>query len=540
MRALYLRGFLTALSFSLLLLGGLNQDSFAQGKGGGKGGGGGRPDGPPGQQQRGGPPQQRQQPQPQMRQMPQPQARQMPQMRPQPQPQMRQMPQMRQQPVFRQPAPQQAYRQSPGQMRQQERQVFQQRGPVWRQQQPQIVRQQPQIYRQQAPQRIFRENPGQMRKQQQQQVRQAYTPPVPVYQERGNRGQGRIKQEQRVYSAPEQRQYPLTPGWVPPGQIRSAEVHERNAIRQAAKEQERIYRQGQVYQQPYYQPYSPAPVYTYPQQYYSYDPYSYSTVVPYIQPAYVDPYVYTGGGYLSYSPLYVPNAIAYAPYSTYSYYPDYYSYGSPYYGYYDDNRFDWKSMLVRSIIGFALGAFTDNDYVNNPFAYNPYNSSGYGYGYPSSMYSTASYSPYGGYYPSFIEEPVYIQPVYDIGGYQEPLVNLLPVQDLFGPTYGGYSGATLREVLAQGYEQGYQAGWYARENQLRDNYYSSYLDSGYAYDDDYYDPYAYSIGENRRCFSEGYALGYQDALNSRENYLVGYGRDTDLLSLLLSNVIGVV
>jgi len=47
-----------------------------------------------------------------------------------------------------------------------------------------------------------------------------------------------------------------------------------------------------------------------------------------------------------------------------------------------------------------------------------------------------------------------------------------------------------------------------------------------------------AIGENRRCFSEGYALGYQDALSGRQQYFANYTGDTDLVSLLLSNVIG--
>jgi hypothetical protein len=184
-------------------------------------------------------------------------------------------------------------------------------------------------------------------------------------------------------------------------------------------------------------------------------------------------------------------------------------------------------MLVRTLIGFVLGN-NDNDYYGSQ-AYDPY----YGYG---SSYANYGYSPsYNDYYPSYYSRrSVYVQPVYDYSGYDMPLVDVLPMQDLFGPSYGGYSSDTLREVLAQGYEQGYQAGWYARDNQLRENY----LSNGYRVEDDYYDPYSYSIGENRRCFSEGYTIGYQDALNGRHDYISQYSGGTDLLSLLLSNVIG--
>jgi hypothetical protein len=126
--------------------------------------------------------------------------------------------------------------------------------------------------------------------------------------------------------------------------------------------------------------------------------------------------------------------------------------------------------------------------------------------------------------------------MYSYAGYDMPLVDVIPMNDMFGPGYGGYSSVTYREVLTQGYEQGFQAGWYARENQLQNQWY----ESGYTLNSDYVDPYAYSIGENRRCFSEGYSLGYQDALAGRQDYYSNYSGDTDLVSLLLSNVIGAV
>ena len=506
MKIRYLRAFISALTLCLLLIGGLNQDTFGQGKGKG----GGNPHGgPPGQQKHGGGgdqggrgngggwQQQRQQPQPQ----------------PQAQPQQ----------AFRQPE----FRTPPGQARKQERVFQQQPAPqqVWRQQAPR------QVWRQQeysAPQ-AYRMPPGQAKKQQQ----QAYIP-APVYQDRG-KGNGRGKW-QRENVAP-----PWSGGWVPPGQIRSAEVHERNAIRKAEKEAAKAY--GRQYTQPYYAPYVPSPTYRYDQYggsygytqpYYSqrysqpyYSAPSYQAYEYYI-PQYVEPYRYSGGGYLNYSPLYVPNTYIYEPYTAYATYPNYYGYSSPYYGY-NNGGFDWKSMLVRTLIGFVLGNGDNDYYGQGPYA--PYYAN-------APAYSGYGYSPsYGGYYPtSYSMRTSYVQPVYDYSGYDVPLVNTMPMQDLFGPSYGGYSSGTLREVLAQGYEQGYQAGWYARENQLRDHY----LANGYRAEDDYYDPYSYSIGENRRCFSEGYAIGYQDALNGRNETISQYTGGTDLLSLLLSNVIGTV
>jgi hypothetical protein len=499
MRTDYLRGFITAIAFGLLFTVGLNQDTYGQGKGHG----GGNPHGgPPGQQQRGGGPppgrgggngggmQQRQQPQQVYRQQPQPQQ------------------------VFRQ----QQYRMPPGQARRQER-VYQQPAPrqVWRQPQ--------QVWRQQERQQAFRMPPGQARKQE----RQAYVQ-GPVFQSPG-RGNGRGRQQRENVAPPW-----VNGGFVPPGQIRSAEVHERNAIRKAERQQQEFYRRYQrdygrgyrEYQGPYYAPYVPAPVYQYNQPYdyqqYSYVQPYYPSYLYYSSPAYFEPYQDYGGGYLVNSPLYVPNTFLYEPYTAYSYYPDYYGYAQPYYGYDNGYGFDWKSILVRTLIGFVLGNENNDYYGLQP--YDPY------YGYAPAVYDSG-YG-YGGYYPASYAETVYVQPYYDYSGYQAPLVNYLPMQDLFGPSYGGYSSDTLREVLAQGYEQGYQAGWYARENQLRNDY----LDRDYVINDDYIDPYSYSIGENRRCFTEGYNIGYQDALNGRHDYISQYSGNTDLVSLLLSNVIG--
>ena len=190
----YLRAFVWAMTFCLLLIGGLNQDTFGQGKGKG----GGNPHGgPPGQEKHGGG-------------GGQPNGRgnggwQEQRQRPQPQPQQ----------VFRQ----QENRMPPGQARKQER-VYQQPAPqqVWRQQAPQQV-----WHQQQQQQQAYRMPPGQAKKQQQ----QAYNP-APVYQDRGRgNGRGRWQRENVVP--------PWFGGRIPPGQIRSAEVHERNALRKAEK-----------------------------------------------------------------------------------------------------------------------------------------------------------------------------------------------------------------------------------------------------------------------------------------------------------------
>ena len=511
MRINYLRGSVITFAIGLLLAVGLNSDIYGQGKGHG----GGNPHGgPPGQQrQQGGPPPGRGGGQPQQRQQPQQQPQQV-------------FRQQAPQQVFRQQAPQQVYRMPPGQARRQER-VYQQPAPQ-------------QLRRQQAPQQVWREqrsqayrmSPGQAKKQE----RQAYNVPAPVYQNPG-RGNGRGRQGRENVAPPF-----ANGGFVPPGQIRSAEVHQRNAERKADQQQQRFYREfqrqdqrayrnGGQYQQPYYAPYVPAPTYQYSQPYDYQQQYGYtqpySTYQYYSSPSYIEPYQYSGyGGYLVNSPLYVPNTFLYEPYTAYSNYSDYLPYSEPYYGY-GGGGTDWKSMLMRTLIGFVLGNQSNDYYGLQP--YDPY------YGYAPAFYGDNGYSQYGGYYqPSSYSQTVYVQPVYDYSGYQEPLVNFLPMQDLLGPSYGGYASDTLREVLAQGYEQGYQAGYYARDNQLSNDY----LRSDYVVNDDYMDPYSYSIGENRRCFSEGYNIGYQDALYGRQDYISQYSGNTDLLSLLLSNVIG--
>ena len=91
------------------------------------------------------------------------------------------------------------------------------------------------------------------------------------------------------------------------------------------------------------------------------------------------------GGYIVNSPLYVPNTFLYEPYTAYSNYPDYYGYSQPYYGYATDRRggFNWKSMLMRTLIGFVLGNQNNDYYGMQP--YDPY------YGYAPAGYSRYGY-----------------------------------------------------------------------------------------------------------------------------------------------------
>jgi hypothetical protein len=434
----------------------------------------------------------------------------------------------------------------------------QQRG--WQRQQmpaPQVFRPAPQqrVERQQMPQQIYRQPERQIFHQQQQIYRQPapqiYAPMIDRgrgRQDRGNGGGGwgRQRQEDRraaIQNAPPMRQIPWSPGWVPPGQIRSAEVHQRNAERKAERDLERSYgeqfRNGQqYYSQPYYsQPYYQQPYYSQPyygNQYNGYQSYGWAPVYPYASPTiieqYYDPYSYYGGGLLSYSPIYLPNTYAYEPYSAY----DLYGYNylpDNYYGY-TPLGLSWKSMLLRTLVGFLLGNNGSNYYGMQPYdTYYAYSPDVYGYG-DYSQYANF----YPGYYPTgnFDRSPYYSYSSYS-SPYDDELINTIPIDQLMGPSYCGYSSGLLREVLAQGYEQGYYAAQYRQDAADR----RRYLERIYSIDNGYYDPYSTSISENRRVFAEGYAMGYRDAMANRRDRLSSYTRNTDLFSLLMSNVVGI-
>jgi len=449
------------------------------------------------------------------------------------------------------------------------------RGGGWQRQEQR--QQMPQIFRQAPPQRVERrEMPQQVYRQPAPQV---YAPMMQPGRGngRGNGrdkgwegGNGRQRQEERRASIPQgppQRQIPWSPGWVPPGQIRSAEVHQRNAERKAERENDRAFRDQYrnnaqpYYQQPYYQrqqPYYQQPYYQQQQPYYSgrgssygggyqgyqpyqsyqqyqpYQSYGFAPVYPYASPTiveqYYDPNSYYGGGLLTYSPLYIPNTYAYEPYSAYSQY-GYQYLPDNYYGY-SNQSLDWKSMLLRTLVGFVLGNNGSDYYGMQPYdAYYAYSPDDYGY---NNYAQYASYSQ--NYYPT---STVYrsrtsrtSRTTYNT--YDDELINTIPVDQLIAPTYGGYSSGLLREVLAQGYEQGYQACLYGRGSRDR-----RYLNQIYSLDNDYYDPYSSTISENRRVFAEGYAMGYQDAMSNRGDRLSGYARNTDLVSLLMSKIVGI-
>lgn len=246
---------------------------------------------------------------------------------------------------------------------------------------------------------------------------------------------------------------------------------------------------------------------TYYDSYY-YDPY------PYYRPVYYssyDPY------YSSYYPSYGPRYVDIVEYYDDPYYN---GYGDPYYydPYYD--RGDWKEQLLRVVLSSFFGG-SDYGYYDRYPSY--YTSAGYlPYRQPSAYY-VISEPWYGGYYddPS---TPAY-SPAY-VGYYDSPYIGT------------GYDSELLRQAVAAGYSQGLQDGMYARQRGWDDSYYYD----PYAYDGRYYDAYSTSIAERRRCMSEGYELGYRDAMMDRDRQEYYYGNNAgyvDLVSLALGDVMRV-
>ena len=108
----------------------------------------------------------------------------------------------------------------------------------------------------------------------------------------------------------------------------------------------------------------------------------------------------------------------------------------------------------------------------------------------------------------------------------------LPYNDVRDLYAGGIAGELIQRALGTGYYQGLLEGQAARKRGWGDRYYSD----PYLYEQAIYDPYSTSIGDCRRYFSEGYEMGYEDALGGRDEFDLADGGDVDLVSLLLSNV----
>jgi hypothetical protein len=220
----------------------------------------------------------------------------------------------------------------------------------------------------------------------------------------------------------------------------------------------------------------------------------------------------------------------------------------------------WRDDLLRSVVTSA---------INTGVSY--YSSPGYGYDYSYSQpYYATTYN--SGYYPAYQYYPVYQVPAYtgavtyynfydpydysyasysysdpygdyysdDVGlpDYYADDIGLPYLSD--SSSFGGFVSRLFSELMAVGYNQGYQDALYARTQNRR---------SRYVYEDPYdpyvlvredvvedvgYNPYS-CIAANRRYVSEGYELGYRDALYGTTDYDPYYeGGNIDLVSALIS------
>ena len=295
-------------------------------------------------------------------------------------------------------------------------------------------------------------------------------------------------------------------------------------LRRQQKFNDRAYAQDDLYRS-YSQPeYDSRQYYSQP-QYYSYNR---------------QPDVWFGDDYSDYA-RYSRYTVYTPTYRTYDYgyvdYPIYntYVYDDDYY-YRGDNGFDWKSLLFRSVIS-AFFSNGDNIGYYDPYPqYGSYYNDGY-YGYiPQYRYQPPYYT--FGYAPTYAYyEPAayygYDQYAYQGVPYDYLAYGSLPYSDMTSLYSGGLAAELIQRALGAGYYQGLLEGQMARRNGWGDDYYYD----PYLYEQAMYDPYSSSMGECRRYMSEGYELGYRDALAGRDDFDLARGGDIDLVSMLLGSVL---
>jgi Outer membrane protein/protective antigen OMA87 len=309
--------------------------------------------------------------------------------------------------------------------------------------------------------------------------------------------------------------------------------------------------------------------------YNNYTPYSgYSSYVPYSYDnysSYYDPYAYTSSygydpyngysQYYGYDPYAYSNYYGYDPYSSFGAYN---SFGS---------GFGWKQTLLSIALNTLLnnvldngsgynGGYYDNSYAgydpysyNNSYGYDPYGYSSTGYyssGYDSSgynnyydpnaydqynSYDSYNYDPYGynsySYDPYSYDPTAYYTDEAYYPSYNNGLFDQLPIGSLLGMYSGGSLTSILRQAISYGYDRGYTEGQYVREYRLSDNYYQN----PYSYQPQMFSDNAGSYDAYNQGLSQGYDLGYQDAVYGKTQYDPYNGGGKDLVSLVLNNVV---
>ena len=205
------------------------------------------------------------------------------------------------------------------------------------------------------------------------------------------------------------------------------------------------------------------------------------------------------------------------------------------YGY--DNGPDWQQQILRVVIANVIGNRLGGDQYSsvgqyapvyrNQLFYDNYDQRGYA---AVPQYARNYYQP-SGYQPDYGTGGDLFDGNLPSGG----LLDSLPIAELINQYKGGggFASELIGNFLTQGYDQGFLAGQSARQNGYDDENYAD----PYTYDGGSQDPYSASVGENRRYLSQGYEIGYQDALNGGSGYDPQSDGNTDLVSLLLSNVL---
>jgi hypothetical protein len=217
----------------------------------------------------------------------------------------------------------------------------------------------------------------------------------------------------------------------------------------------------------------------------------------------------------------------------------------------------WRDNILRSVVVSVLA--NDGGYSYSPWYTNDYYGSNYDPGYDnyyeaypvySNSYSVYSdyYYPEGSYYnfysPYYVNDYAYT-PVYYSG---EPYYADYYANDVGLPylstssSLAGFVGNLFGELVAYGYNQGYRDAMYARSRGYNTRYYDDpydpyvYVEEEVVFEDVGYNPYS-CFGLNRRYVSEGYELGYRDAIYGETEYdPYDDGSNVDLVSVMISAI----
>lgn len=209
--------------------------------------------------------------------------------------------------------------------------------------------------------------------------------------------------------------------------------------------------------------------------------------------------------------------------------------------YYDDGGSNFTQQLLSRVLSSFLGGQSGGSYYNVVPQYDPYyGNNGYSYDRRSQYYYNGEPQYYGYQtpysYSNYVDQSDYGYPQYGGNGLMDGFLGQLPYFDIADQYTGGFATQMLQQALNYGYERGFLAGQAARYQGVDD-------------DDYYYDPYSYEtagydggyslcLGQNRQYLSDGYELGYMDALNGRNEYDPQPNGEVDLVGTLLNGVLG--